>query len=138
MDIRKLADQLTRHEGLRLKPYRCPAGKLTIGIGRNLDDCGISEHEAKVLLFNDIRQSEVEAREIIKNFENLSDVRQGVIVNMIFNMGAPTFRKFKNLIAAIETDNYKKAGKEMLDSRWARQVGNRAIELSKQMEGGAE
>jgi len=53
MNIKKIADQITTHEGLRLKPYHCPAGKLTIGIGRNLEDKGITEKEALMLLENE-------------------------------------------------------------------------------------
>ena len=56
--MNRIKAQLVRHEGLRLKPYRCTAGKLTIGIGRNLDDCGISQTEAYLLLENDIRNCE--------------------------------------------------------------------------------
>ena len=52
--LERIKEQLVRHEGLRLKPYRCSAGKLTIGIGRNLDDCGISQSETYVMLINDI------------------------------------------------------------------------------------
>jgi lysozyme len=55
--MNRIKAQLVRYEGLRLKPYRCTAGKLTIGIGRNLDDCGISQTEAYVLLENDIPRS---------------------------------------------------------------------------------
>ena len=53
--VKRLKDMLIRHEGLKLKPYLCTAGKLTIGVGRNIQDRGITYQEAMMLLENDIR-----------------------------------------------------------------------------------
>ena len=64
----KLTAQLTKHEGLRLKPYHCPAGKLTIGIGRNLEDKGITEKEAVMLLENDIHECIEDLKTIFQGF----------------------------------------------------------------------
>ena len=82
-----LVDQLMRHEGLRLKPYRDTVGKLTIGIGRNLDDVGISRDEAMVLLKNDIDKTITALREHLPFYDSLSEARRNVLANMAFNMG---------------------------------------------------
>lgn len=135
MDRSRLIDTLIRHEGMRVFPYKDTVGKLTIGVGRNLDDNGISSDEAKYLLNNDINSAYREAQGFWW-FDELNDVRQEVVVNMIFNMGYPTFCQFKNMIEAIKEENWPLAKKEMLDSRWAKQVGTRAIELANAMEQG--
>lgn len=84
--LERIKEQLVRHEGLRLKPYRCTAGKLTIGIGRNLEDCGISQAEAYVLLENDIQNCEKQLLdEIPEIYNTLDEVRKSVLLNMCFN-----------------------------------------------------
>lgn len=128
--IKKLKTQLIRHEGLRLKPYRCTSGKLTIGIGRNLDDRGISEREAMQLLENDIAIVTAELCRRITFYNKLHVDAQLVLANMAFNMGFPRLLKFKKTLAYLKTKKYREASVEMLDSRWARQVGSRAVELS--------
>ncbi|MDP2172765.1 MAG: hypothetical protein Q8J62_03235 [Candidatus Cloacimonadaceae bacterium] len=86
--LERIKEQLLRHEGLRLKPYRCTAGKLTIGIGRNLKDCGISQTEAYVLLENDIQNCEKQILDEIPEIYNaLDEVRKSVLLNMCFNLG---------------------------------------------------
>ena len=82
----RLLDQLIRHEGLRLKPYRCTAGKLTIGVGRNLDDNGITRKEAQSLLANDVNRAEAEVMRIVPQFHALDEVRQAVLIDMLFNV----------------------------------------------------
>jgi len=131
-----LEDTLIRHEGLRLKPYRCTAGKLTIGIGRNLDDIGISEAEARLMLRNDIVNAEAELRRSFTWFDRLSPLRQQVLINMAFNIGLPRLKGFRNMLAALERNDYNRAAAEMLDSRWARQVKGRATELANWMQQG--
>jgi len=133
----KLIEQIKRHEGLRLKPYRCTANKLTIGYGRNIEDAGISEDEAELLLFNDLARCTKEIEKHVKAFNKLNDARQSVLVNMCFNLGINGLLKFKKFLAAVNDGFVELAAKEMLDSRWAKQVGSRAIELSEQMKTGA-
>lgn len=130
MEKERLKQLLIKHEGLKLKPYIDIVGKLTIGVGRNLDDRGISKDEALYMLENDIQIVEKEAREIFENFDELDDVRQEVIINMLFNLGKTRFLTFKKFIKAVKERNFEKAADEMLDSKWARQVGKRAQELS--------
>jgi lysozyme len=132
----ELKKMLVRHEGLRLKPYRCSADKLTIGIGRNLDDVGISNDEAMMLLDNDIAAAEGALRQALPWTESLDDSRKLVLVNMTFNLGIGGLLEFKRTLALIESGRYQEAAGAMLNSKWARQVGSRAVELSKIMETG--
>jgi lysozyme len=129
-----LKDELKRDEGLRLKPYRCTAGKLSIGVGRNLDDVGISETEALVLLDHDIEKVIAQLNYHLAWWHKLSEPRQRVLINMTFNMGIGTVLTFKKTLALIETGKYPESAKAMLQSRWAKQVGERANRLAKIME----
>lgn len=124
---------LVRHEGLVFKPYRDTVGKLTIGVGRNLDDYGITETEAYYLLFGDIDRAVSAAQRSFAWFGKLDEVRQAVVLSMIFNMGLKGFMGFKRTILAIESGKYELAANCMLESKWASQVGRRARELSKMM-----
>ncbi|MGL5648293.1 MAG: glycoside hydrolase family protein [Clostridium sp.] len=155
----QLVKQLIRHEGLKLKAYICPAGKLTIGVGRNLEGRGITPEESKkifgaylskkeyvkrfkkegiskenalYLLDNDIENCEFDLR---KNpFYNLQNqVRREVLINMCFNLGYGGLLGFRKFLAAMEKKDYPTAAKEMLDSKWAKQVKGRAIELRDQI-----
>lgn len=127
-----LKSRIIRHEGLCLRPYTDSVGKLTIGVGRNLDDVGITSEEAFFLLDNDIKKATNQASTFAW-FSSLSDQRKNVIIEMLFNMGMNSFLEFKGMIGALEKNDYSLASKEMLDSKWAKQVGDRAIELSKFM-----
>lgn len=128
-------ERIKQHEGFRGKPYRCTAGKLTIGYGRNIEDNGITEAEASFLLDNDLKRCEAECRQAFSWFDNLDDIRQGVIVEMDFNLGLKKFLSFKKMLAACEKKDYELATREMLDSLWARQVGQRAKILADLMKG---
>ena len=133
--VDKLIKQLKKHEGLELKPYKCTSNKLTIGIGRNLEDVGISEIEAEYLLMNDL-DTYMTAAKTYDWYNGLNDARKAVIVSMLFNMGQTNFNKFLKMKQALSVGEYPEAAKQMLDSRWAKQVKGRAVELSKQMETG--
>lgn len=132
----QLIEQLKRHEGLRLKPYHCTAGKLTIGYGRNLDDTGISEAEAELLLEADIAKVQKLLQYHLEWYVNMNAPRQAVFANMVFNLGIGGFFKFKRMRIAAMQGDYATAAVEMLDSLWARQVGQRADELAEQMRTG--
>ena len=131
-----ITDLLIRHEGLRLKPYRDTVGKLTIGVGRNLDDVGITEEEALQMLHNDITRVRTRLVNTFWWFQKLSRVRRDVVTNMVFNLGLGRFKRFKKMIAALEIFDCDQAAKEMLNSKWAKQVGRRATELAKIMRSG--
>lgn len=131
-----LIQQLKRHEGFEPKPYYCTAGKLTIGYGRNLDDVGVTESEAVELLRQDIARARHDVFVNIAIAQLLDDARLDVLINMCFNMGIYRLMGFRKMLTALEQRDYVQASVEMLDSRWARQVGSRAVELSVQMQTG--
>ena len=129
----KLARLILKHEGFKPKPYKDTVGKLTIGIGRNLDDVGLTEKEAFYLLESDIERILKAAYKEFPWFSTLSPSRQDVIVSMIFNLGLEGFKGFQKMILALRVSNFVNAAKEMLDSKWATQVPSRAKELSNMM-----
>ena len=130
MDPFKLKTTLVRHEGLRLKPYLDTVGKITIGIGRNLDDNGITENEAYYLLSHDISNATTNAQNVFPNFDSFSEDRQIAIVDMMFNLGLNGFLRFKKMIEYINKERWDLAAVEALDSKWATQVGKRASEIA--------
>ena len=137
MDLHdEIKAQLMKHEGLRLKPYQCTAGKWTIGVGRNIQDRGITEAEAMHLLDNDIDECQEELDRIIPWWIEKPAYVQLVLINMVFNLGATRLLGFKKFLKAVEENNFDLASTEMLDSRWAEQVGQRSIELSEFMKNG--
>lgn len=131
--------QIVKHEGLKLKPYRDTVGKLTIGVGRNLDDRGISADEAAMLLDNDIDAVWKELSAALPGvFTSLDDTRQHVMLDMAFNMGVPGLMKFQKMIKAVAARDFALAAVEMLDSKWAKQVGERADNLAAMMRNGPQ
>ena len=130
MNTNRLIKTLEKHEGFRSDPYLCSGGKLTIGIGRNLTDKGITYSEARFLLKNDLDDCRWDLAELFNGFDAYSDHVQEVLMNMRFQLGPRGFRSFKNFIAAIKAWDFKFAQKEMLYSLWAEQTPNRAKYLS--------
>ena len=137
MNTDAIRSALMRDEGLRLKPYQDTVGKFTIGVGRNLDDRGITKGEAMVLLDNDIAECVNDLSASFAWFAALDEVRQHVVVNMRFQLGAAGFRKFKQTIAHIAAGAYAQAAESMSNSKWAEQVPNRANRLIEEMRSGA-
>lgn len=135
MTNEKLINRVVKHEGLMLKPYKCPAGKLTIGVGRNLEDVGITKEEAMFLLENDLDRCHQECLRSFFWYKDLDVDRQGVIQEMCFNLGLARLKTFKKMLLACEIGNYELAAREMLSSLWARQVGKRAETLANIMKG---
>ncbi len=138
IDRDAMVRQLRLHEGERLKPYRCTAGKLTIGIGRNLEDRGITREESAYLLANDIAAEERELLRALPWVATLDEVRQRVLLDMAFNMGIVGLLAFKRTLATVQAGDYQAAATMMLDSRWAKQVGQRAERLSRMMATGKD
>ena len=130
---------LLKEEGLVLKPYVDTAGKITIGVGRNLSDVGISRDEALYLFENDFKKALERAENICRDFDidfsSLPDNVKIVLVDMAFNMGN-RLKYFRKMFDAIGRQNYKKAKSEMLNSLWAKQTKSRAKELASLMENG--
>lgn len=158
----KLIQQLTTHEGKVLKVYKCPAGYLTIGVGRNLETKGLSSSEVKalglgssdktkviellktrgisdaesdLLLSNDIDFFTGELQKNLPWFNSLPEQVKIVLVDMAFNLGIAGLLKFKNTLGLIKDGKYKEASVEMLKSAWAKQVGKRAVTLSTMLKG---
>ena len=128
----RLIKQLKLHEGVEKFPYRDTVGKLTIGVGRNLTDVGLRDHEIDLMLDTDIVLV-VDEAEQYHWFEALTDNRKLVVVDMLFNLGKPRFEKFKKMIAALEAANWAEASEQMLTSKWASQVKGRATTLATMM-----
>jgi lysozyme len=135
MNRQLLRSQLERHECLRLRVYKDTVGVNTIGYGRNLDDVGISREEAEFMLTADIESVEREL-DTVREYRALDPIRQTVIANMCFNLGFNGLMQFKRMWKAIGKQSYSAAAREMLDSKWANQVGARAVELSEIMRTG--
>lgn len=127
---------LVHHEGLRLTPYLDTANKWTIGVGRNLSDSGISQDEAFYLLNHDLQRVSRELDQNLPWWRELSEVRQKVMVSMAFNLGMSGLLGFHEMLSAAEGGDYSGAARHMLGSRWAAQVGRRAVELAYLMENG--
>jgi lysozyme len=129
----ELIELLIVHEGKKLKPYRDTKGKLTIGIGRNLDDVGISDAEAMQMLYHDLDNVHRQVKDKYPWFEELNEARQDVILNMVFNLGINKFGEFAHFIAAVFNRDYVKASHEMINSNWSKQVGKRSVDLARMM-----
>lgn len=129
--------QLIRDEGVKKHPYTDTVGKLTIGVGRNLSDNGLSDEEVMMLLGNDIDEAaRVAVRIYGVEFDSFTANRQAAIINMIFNLGESNYREFKKMIAAIKRGDWNGAANEASHSLWYSQVGLRAIRLVEMLRNG--
>lgn len=137
-DHAKLTKQLIRHEGLRHKPYKDTVGKLTIGVGRNLDDRGLSEDECYYLLNNDIRSCAMDLDGALPWWRDMDEVRQRVLLDLCFNIGLTKLLKFRNTLASMEAGDYAAAAKGLRASKWATQVKSRADRLISMMQTGED
>lgn len=143
----RIVPQLERHEGVKLTSYLCPAGKVTIGVGHNLEarpvpgipcEVGhtITPDQARRLLIRDLVDFDRALNDALPWVSSLDDARYGVLLNMAFNLGVQGLRGFRRMLAAVRSGRYSVAASEMLDSVWARQVKGRARELAQQMRTG--
>lgn len=127
----KLVKQLRRHEGVRTHAYLCSENKITVGVGRNLDEnggIGLSEDEIDYLLKNDIKRCQQELI-TLSWFTDLDSVRRDALTNLCFNLGMTRLMGFRKAMAAMAVGNYEEAANEFYDSKWAKQVGIRADEV---------
>lgn len=138
-----LKDHLIDFEGLRYEPYHCSAGKLTIGVGHNIEahplpkwiQAYLDEH-GKIeltmilaLLEKDIDYAEQDARALFESFNDFSSGRKVAVVDLLFNLGRTTFSRFITTIAAIRHQQWDAAAAALKNSKWYRQVGRRAVEV---------
>jgi len=135
----KLRALLIRHEGIRLMPYEDSVGKLTIGIGRCLDDNGISMAEAEFMLANDVDWAIAEVRNVFSSeWPTWNEVRQNAMVDFMLNLGPVRFGQFKKMISAIRANDWPRAAWEMRHSLWSSQVSQRAEDLASMIESGED
>lgn len=141
---------LKRHEGAhreggRHTAYLCPAGVLTIGWGHNLEarpvrglgpGSSISEAEADSLLRADLAELAFLLDTRMPWWRGLGPARSAVLLDMAFNLGLSGLLGFRRMLAAVRRNSFDEASSEMLDSRWAAQVGGRARELAAMMQSG--
>ena len=140
MDINKLREQLKIDEGVRYEIYDDHLGYKTFGIGHLVkatdEEYGwpvgtpVSEKRVNSVFDEDVETYIDESKKVFGNLEDMPQEVQQVLVNMCFNMGAPRLSKFLKFIKAIHDEDWATASVEMLDSRWANQVGDRANRLS--------
>lgn len=151
IDIGEITQRLVMHEGLRLQPYRCTRGYLTIGVGRNLDSnpptaeeqrvigdwrSGITKNAAFFLLRNDIKRVVNECKKAFPFFKELDDERQYALIDMTFQMGVNRVKGFQKMLAALACGNYETAAAECLASNYARQTPARAERIAKTIKTG--
>lgn len=128
---RAFAERLIRgHEGVARYPYVDTVGKITIGVGRNLSDRGLSVEEINLLFETDMKIAEGILAIWLPDWHLLSFKRQAALLSMAFNLGGPRLSQFVKLRGALLAKDYQRAAKEALNSRWATQVGARANEIA--------
>lgn len=120
-DLAALRDQLMLHEGFKRHAYRCTAGKITIGVGRNLEDKGLSAAEVTLLLDHDIDECLTDLQSFWW-FDKLDAVRQRALVDLRFNLGPYRFRTFKKMLTALESGDFATAAGQARQSAWYGQV----------------
>jgi lysozyme len=130
MDMDRLRADLTRHEGVENIVYKCTAGYATIGVGHNLETKPLSQAAIAQILTDDINDAVNDCQKAIIGFSGFPGSVQEALVNMAFNLGITGLLRFTNTLAYLEDHKWLAAADEMLDSKWADQVGNRAIEVS--------
>ena len=126
-------EMLRKHEGVETHAYKCTAEKTTIGVGRNIDPnggIGLSNDEIDYLLANDVKRVNDELLGAFGWYKTLGTERKDAMIDMCFNMGLPRLMQFKKALGAMSAKNYDSAAVEFLDSRWAKQVGQRAISIT--------
>lgn len=129
-------EQLRRDESDKKFPYTDTVGKLTIGVGRNLTDRGVSEGEITFMLQNDVQEVQDGLNNALAWYAGLDEARRGVLLNMAFNMGIHGLLAFHKALTFLEAGEYDQAATEMLNSKWAGQVGDRAKRLALQLQTG--
>ena len=132
MNLNRITEDLKFYEGYSRVAYKCPAGYLTIGFGRNIEESGpgISQSEAGLLLRNDIGRSINEIYSAFPWAKNLDERRCEILVQLCFQLGLSRLLKLKKMLAALEANDFERAADELLDSKFARQVEYRAHRLA--------
>lgn len=133
-----VAERIKGHEGCRLKPYRDSLGIWTVGYGRNLEAVEFTQAEVDFMFATDYDRA-VRGARTLPVYAELNEVRQGVLVEMVFQLGLGGVKKFKNFLAAALVGRWQRAHDEMLFknpgesdewSDWRKQTPRRAEELA--------
>ena len=135
----KIFQMLKTHEAVSKFAYTCPGGKLTVGVGRNVDPdggLGLSNDEVDYLLRNDVYRTSIELTKNFAWFSALCPARRDALIDICFNLGLTRLKKFKKALGAMAKGDYILAAKEFMDSNWSRQVGQRAITVTTMIETG--
>tara|TARA_R100001086_G_scaffold10194_2_gene5474 strand:- start:13 stop:438 length:426 start_codon:yes stop_codon:yes gene_type:complete len=132
-ELQDIVESIKKHEGFRSKVYKCTEGYDTIGYGFAIKDLIIEEDIATLILMRKVKTLLERIIIAFPWFKDIDDKAKRVVVEMVYNLGVRGFSKFKKTIYYLETEQYKEASVEMLDSLWARQVKGRAKELSNQI-----
>ena len=138
MNNNRFITQLRFHEGVKNQVYKDHLGIETIGVGRNLKDRGLSDEEVDMLLANDIAIVEEELDKQLPWWRDLSEVRQRAIADLVFNMGMPRLHGFVKTLDALQRRDYQTAADELLNSKYANQVGARAIRIAEMIRSGLD
>ena len=139
--MQRLIETLKRHAGVKYYVYKDHLGYETIGVGRCLKQgvgLGLTHDEVDYLLMNDINRCLEELDAAFPWFKDLTEIRREAMINLCFNLGLTRLRKFEKALAAMSIHNYEEAADEFLDSRWAKQVGNRATEVTEMIRTGEQ
>ena len=130
-----LIEQIKKHEGLVLKPYKCPVGKLTIGYGHNLEDNGLSQSACEYILIEDIEEAKKNLYAVFTKdfFNSLKDNQKIALIDMMFNLGLSRFLTFKKFILAVKNKDFIKASAEIINSRAYQKNKSRYKKLSEQI-----
>ena len=127
--IDEVTKSLRQEEGWSQTVYQCSEGHWTLGYGRNVDPhtgIGISREEGELMLANDVRRTIEELENAFPQFGDLDQQRTAVLIELGFQLGTPTLRKFTNMLGGLWAGDNDRAADELLDSRYARQVPARA------------
>lgn len=134
LNISKIANTVKKAEGFMSRAYRDPAGVWTVGYGWNLESRPLSPELAEVILLAQLAEDSKKLHTALPWVIGLSEVRQFVLTEMCFNLGLSGLLDFKNTLKLVQDGDYPGAARAMLQSRWAGQVGRRAIRLARSME----
>ena len=143
MDIEKLREEIKYDEGSVNEIYLDHLGLATFGIGHLVTEWDeeygweigtpVSEDRCNEVFDSDIQIVLADCKQLYPDFNELPEEVQRIIANMMFNMGRPRLSKFKGMKAGVDARDWSKAADEMVDSRWYRQVTNRAERLVERM-----
>ena len=143
MDIKKLQKEIADDEGVKLEVYTDHLGLRTCGIGHLILEQDkehgweigkeISQERCDELFAQDMEWTFKDCRRLYEDFDQLPEEAQHVIANMMFNMGYPRLSKFKKMHQAVMDGDWFEASVQMVDSKWYKQVPNRAQRLVDRM-----